>query len=171
MSSKGCFAWMCYALAACWLVLMTAVVADERDMDAAGAAGAWFICGLFPAAALAGVGYLVRRSEKRAGALAQDEGIRQQFLGMMRARGAVTVDEAARELGTTPDAMKRLVYELVGAGMFLGRIEPDTGRIVGGVAAVAAAQPSERKCPGCGADVTVKGQASPCEYCGTTVAR
>jgi hypothetical protein len=100
----------------------------------------------------------------RAEATAHDEAqATRRLLNMVNTRGKVRLSEAAAELGLPPSAVREVVRDAVGHGLFSGYYNANEGVLYAREAAEGV-QP----CPNCGGTIEIAGRGVfQCPYCGT----
>jgi ribosomal protein S27AE len=121
---------------------------------------------LLVAAPLIGLG--VYTLIKGAGESKEDAQIAKQrkLLNLVQTQGQVNLSIAAIELNMPRDAVKALVYDLVGKQLFSGYIDWDAQMLY----SVDAGKVKGGKCPKCGGALEVAGKGLiKCPYCGSEV--
>jgi hypothetical protein len=89
-----------------------------------------------------------------------------KLLGLIEARGKVSLAEAALDLGEARDNVKNYVYDLVAKGLFSGYANWKDGFFM---SQKAGAMP-KNNCPNCGGQLELAGKGTvQCPYCGTEI--
>jgi hypothetical protein len=90
-----------------------------------------------------------------------------RLLGMIQARGQVSLPEIAIELRATRDQVRAWIYDLVHMGLFTGYANWSEGVLY---SAEAAALRDAGQCPRCGGVLELAGKGViRCPYCGTEI--
>ena len=147
-------------IAGIWL----ATEVSAKELSGGGAAlgaGLAFI----PVALLVGFGiYLFVQG----GSQAQEESVMQKqrmLLDILKSRGQVSVNDMALEMHVSVDAVKEMVYQLVGLQVFSGYINWDNGILY---SSEASQLRKLDKCKNCGGEIQLVGKGIvKCKYCGT----
>ncbi len=111
-------------------------------------------------------GYLFWRGRKELAELAQ---IKRQklILNMVKTQGQADVQDMVFELKTDTETVKKLIYDLVGKGLFHGYINWDDGILY---SKQASALQGMTSCPNCGGEQEFVGQGIvQCRYCGAQI--
>ncbi len=146
------------------VVLMT-VYRNEGSLTA-GAATLGIVLGLL-ALSLPQLGfgaYLLSRGRQEA-VVAESAGMQRQMLGMIKARGQVSIADLAIELRTSRDEIQRLLYELVNMGLYSGYINWTEGTLY---SSEASELRNLERCKNCGGQLELAGKGViRCPFCGT----
>jgi hypothetical protein len=146
------------ALALAWLLGAQA----DGSLAAGGLALGLVLAGLVVLPLLAMGVYLIVQGgvERREEATAAQT---RQLLNMVLTRGQVRIADAVVELGVPKDAVRDILYDAVGRGLFSGYINWGEG-VLYARAAAQGAQP----CPNCGGTIELAGKGVfQCPFCGT----
>ena len=111
-------------------------------------------------------GYLFWRGRKELAELAQ---IKQQklILNMVKTQGQADIQEMVFELKADTETVQKLIYDLVGKGLFHGYINWDDGILY---SKQASALQGMTTCPNCGGDQEFVGKGIvKCRHCGAQI--
>lgn len=88
-----------------------------------------------------------------------------KLLNIVQTRGSISMNDMVIEMQTSQDAVKQMIYDLVGLGVFSGYINWDKGILY---SSEASKLRDLTKCPNCGGEITLGGKGvAKCKYCGT----
>jgi predicted RNA-binding Zn-ribbon protein involved in translation (DUF1610 family) len=88
-----------------------------------------------------------------------------KLLNMVVTRGKVSIGEASHELGLPQSAVREVLYDAVGQGLFSGYINWQEGVLYAREAAE-----GKQTCPNCGGTIEIAGRGVfQCPYCGTEI--
>lgn len=146
------------------VVLMT-VYRNEGSLTA-GAATLGIVIGLL-VLSLPQLGfgaYLLMRGRQEA-VVAESAGKQRQMLGMIKARGQVSIADLAIELRSSRDEIQRLLYELVNMGLYSGYINWSEGTLY---SSEASELRNLDRCKNCSGQLELAGKGViRCPFCGT----
>lgn len=108
--------------------------------------------------------YLLMRDRQEA-AVAESAGKQRQMLGMIKARGQVSIADLAIELRISRDEVQRLLYELVNMGLYSGYINWTEGTLY---SSEASELRNLDRCKNCSGQLELAGKGViRCPFCGT----
>ncbi len=157
---------LCAASAICVLggaILAGMVGAADLRLD--GALLGFSLLVVFIIGPLAAVGVIsLVRARQEATETAEAEDLR-QLLDMVKTRGRLNVSDASIELNSDLPRLQKMVYRLVGLGVFTGYVNWDEGVLYSEEASLLR---GAEKCRHCGGDLKLAGKGVvKCPFCGT----
>lgn len=108
--------------------------------------------------------FLLLRGQQEA-VVAESAGKQRQMLGMIKARGQISIADLAIELRTSRDEVQRLLYELVNMGLYSGYVNWTEGTLY---SSEASELRSLDRCKNCSGQLELAGKGViRCPFCGT----
>ncbi len=108
--------------------------------------------------------FLLMRGRQEA-AVAESAGKQRQMLGMIKARGQVSIADLAIDLGSSRDEVQRMLYELVNMGLYSGYINWTEGTLY---SSEASELRNLDRCKNCSGQLELAGKGViRCPFCGT----
>ncbi len=112
-----------------------------------------------------GFGFYLLMRDRQEAVVAESAGMQRQMLGMIKARGQVSIADLAIELRTSRDEVQRLLYELVNMGLYSGYINWTEGTLY---SSEASELRNLDRCKNCSGQLELAGKGViRCPFCGT----
>lgn len=112
-----------------------------------------------------GFGFYLFMRDRQEAVVAESAGMQRQMLGMIKARGQVSIADLAIELRTSRDEVQRLLYELVNMGLYSGYINWTEGTLY---SSEASELRNLDRCKNCSGQLELAGKGViRCPFCGT----
>lgn len=148
---------------AAWLVQNTR---EDAMSGSTAIFGAILLLGLIPLPMIAGGIILLRKGSDEAKDIANVERQR-KLLGLIGARGQVSIADAVLQLGTTREQVESDLHDLVSRGLFSGYFDATKGMLY---SVEASKLQGSKTCPNCGGELEIGGKGIiKCPFCGAEI--